>query len=453
MFWKRCFQLVVLLLGLWLIFDLVSRLGAEIFWFQEVGYLQMFLLRLKTQGVLWAIAFGITVGYLLGNLTLAQRLKYPKRQVLGVEASGWTPRPEGIKLRWLLPLVLGLNLLVGLMLFHYGQVALSYWHPNFNLPDVSPVIPALFRPEVIWQRVRQLLSEFWYLGLLLGLAIALFIYPQFLLSAIAVAISVILGLVLSGHWALVLQYFHPTPFNSSEPVFGRDISFYVFALPIGELLEFWLVGLFLYGLVAVTLTYLLSGDSLSLGIFRGFSQGQQRHLQGLGGCLMLVVALSYWLSRYELVYSTRGVAYGASYTDISVQLPAYTMLSILALASAIFLLWGTLFGLPKVSSRRFLFYGLGLYLVMAVGAGSVLPTLVQRLVVQPNELAREQPYIQRSIALTRQAFDLENIDARTFEPQGQLTYTDIQANDLTIRNIRLWDQRPLLLTAIPYNKM
>ena len=291
MFWLRCFRLVVLLLGLWLIFDLISRLGAEIFWFQEVGYLQVFLLRLKTQGVLWAIAFGITACYLLGNLALAQRLKYPKPQAFEVGASGWTPQPKEIGLRWLLPLVLGLNLLVGLMLFHYCQVAFSYWHPNFNRNYVSPLIPALFRPEVVWQLGKQLLSQSWYLGLLLGLAIALFIYPQFLLSAIAVVMSAILGLVLSGHWALVLQYFHPTPFNSSEPVFSRDISFYVFALPIWELLEFWLVGVFLYGLVSVTLTYLLSGDSLSQGTFRGFSQKQQRHLQGLGGCLMLVVAL------------------------------------------------------------------------------------------------------------------------------------------------------------------
>ena len=124
--------------------------------------------------------------------------------------------------------------------------------------------------------------------------------------------SVILSMVLSGHWAKVLQYLHPTVFNSSEPVFNQDVSFYIFALPLGELLEFWLVGLFLFGLVAVALSYLLSGNSLSEGSFRGFSLGQQRHLQGLAACLMLAVALSYWLRRYELLYSNRGVAYGAS---------------------------------------------------------------------------------------------------------------------------------------------
>jgi len=445
--WKSCSRLLVLLLGLWLIFDLVSRLGAEIFWFQEVGYLRVFLLRLTTQGVLWAIAIGITTVYLLGNLVLARRWKYPQPRALTIDSSvPVPPRRGGIRLRWLIPLVLGLNLLLALMLYHYGQVAFRYWHPAFNSPDVPPLIPALFRPGIVWQLVMQLISQNWAVGLVLGLAIALFFYPQSLLTAGAVAMSVILGLVLSANWIKVLQYFRPTAFNTAEPVFDRDISFYVFTLPFWELLEFWLVGLFLYGLIAITLIYLLSGDSLSQGWFRGFSPQQQRHLQGLGTCLMLAVALSYWLSRYELLYSPRGSVYGAGYTDVTVQLPAYIVLCLLAVAIAGWLLWSMLFWVPKGSSRRFLFFGLGLYVLLAVGAGSLLPVAVQTLVVQPNELGLEQPYIQRNIALTRLAFDLEDIDAITFDPQNQLTYEDILENDLTIRNIRLWDQRPLLET-------
>lgn len=128
------------------------------------------------------------------------------------------------------------------------------------------------------------------------------------------------------------------------------------------------------------------------------------------------------------------------------QLPAYTVLCLLAVAIAGWLVWSMLFWLPKGSSRRFLWFGLGLYVLLAVGAGSLLPVAVQTLVVQPNELGLEQPYIQRNIALTRLAFDLEDIDAITFDPQNQLTYEDILENDLTIRNIRLWDQRPLLET-------
>ncbi|MBH8573433.1 UPF0182 family protein [Nostocaceae cyanobacterium CENA369] len=469
MFWKWCFRLLILFLGLWLLLDLLSRIGAEIFWFQEVGYLQVFLLRVVTWGSLWVVVTGITAVYLLANLTLAQRLKYPRslqiQQIKGeevgfshelknflspqysrrddVRAPRYSQHFLTLKLRWLFPLVLVLSLLLALMLFHYGEIAISYWHSSVSKANLP--IPERFRPEIIWQFFKEIGSHIWYLGLLVGIAIALLIYPQLLL-AIAVLFGIGLGFTLSQHWAKVLQYFQHVTFNNSEPLFGEDISFYVFSLPVWELLELWLMGLFLYGFVAVSLTYLLSGDSLSQGIFPGFSPQQQRHLSGLGGCLMLLVALSYWLSRYELVYSTRGVSYGASYTDVTAQLPAYNLLCILAVAIAFYLLWQTLFWRPKFQYRQQVLYGLGIYLILVVVTGSILPNAVQYLIVEPNELQREQPYIQRTIALTRQAFDLEAIDARIFNPQGTLTEADIQKNDLTIRNIRLWDERPLLET-------
>lgn len=447
--------------------DLSSHLGAEIFWFQEVGYLQVFLLREAIRGILLVAVAGITAIYLLGNLFLAERWRYPqslkmesvRREEMKLSSeiknflspqysrSAETPISENLKplkLRWLLPLVLGLSLFVGLMLADYGEIVLSYWHEEVKQPNLP--IPELLQPETIWQLVKQIISQVWYLSLIVGVAIALLIYPQFLLGAIAIVLSFVFGWLLSQHWAKILKYFHPTPFNYSEPLFNQDISTYVFALPIWELLELWLIGLFLYGFIAVTLTYLLSADSLSRGIFPGFSAQQQRHLYGVGGCLMLAVALNYGLSRYQLLYSNRGVSYGASYTDVMTQLPAYSVLCVLAVAIASYLFWRTIFWRAQSRHRQWVFYGLGVYLLLAVSADSILPTAVQYLIVQPNELQREQPYIQRTIALTRQAFDLEAIDARTFNPQGQLTEADIKANDLAIRNIRLWDQRPLLET-------
>ncbi|OUL35659.1 hypothetical protein BV372_10180 [Nostoc sp. T09] len=469
MFWKWCLRLLIVFLGLWLLLDITSRLGVEIFWFQEVGYLQVFLLRLVTRGGLWVAVVGISAAYLLGNLRLAQRLKYPRllkiapvrreEAELSSELKNFlSPQyPRGdqtqapntqrfiqLRLRWLLPLALGLSLLVGLMLAHYAEIIWSYWSADVNKANLP--VSAVFQLENIWHLGRKIISQVWYLGLVGAIAIALLIYPQFLLTAIAILFSFLFGLIGYQNWAKVLEYFHPTSFNSSDPLFGRDISFYVFSLPIWELLELWLMGLFLYSFLAVTLTYLLSADSLSQGIFPGFSPPQQRHLYALGGGFMLAVAFSYLLSRYELVYSSRGVSYGASYTDVMAQLPADNVLFVLAVAIAFYLLWQTIFWKPKSPHRRFVFYGLGIYLALTVVGGFLIPTVVQYLVVEPNELQREQPYIQRTIASTRQAFDLEAIDARTFNPQGQLTEADLKANDLTIRNIRLWDQRPLLDT-------
>ncbi len=429
-----------MLLGLWLGFDLFSHVAAEVLWFQELGYLPAFLLRLKTQMGLWVIAFFTSASFLLGNLALAHRLKYPT--VRGEQEKEEQGNSLPLELRWFLPFVLTLSVLVGLILIYYGQAALSFWHPNINLPDLLPrlSLPSWLTLQVQWLRL-PLPIQIWQPILLLVLTISILVSPQFWLSAIALVITLLFGSALSQHWDSVLQYFHPTNFNRTDPLFERDISFYVFSLPIWELLKFWLLGLCLYGLVAVTLIYLLSAASLSQGKFSGFSAPQLRHLYGLGGCLMLAIALHYWLGRYELLYSTHGVAYGASYTDVIARLPVYTGLTLLAVAVSVLLLWQTTF-----SSRILTLRLSGSFLAVVVVASWLLPLVLQRLVVEPNELARERPYIQRSIALTRQAFALDKVEVQTFNPQGDLSAADLQENDLTIRNIRLWDTRPLLQT-------
>ena len=466
---RRIFKWLVVLLGLWLGFDLVSHLVVEILWFEEVGYLAVFLTKIKTQLGLWALASSLSAAFLLFNLKKAQRLTSPptppplgkggKTRPNASRGEGGNippfPRREGglgglgfssgMGLHWLLPLVVGLSLLVGLILLHYGQVVVSLWHPDLTKPSVSPLLPQRFSLGSIWQLLMPF-PPVWEAGLLLGLAVAILCLPQFFLKITAIALSLGLGLIISAHWDKVLPYFHPTAFNIAEPLFSGDISFYVFTLPVMQLLEFWLFGIFLYGFVAVSLTYLLSGDSLSGGNFPGFSSAQLRHLHGLGCMFAFSLAFSYWLQRYELLYSTRGVAYGASYTDVTA-LPGYTALSLLSGAIALFLFWRTIFcSKVKQEYPRQLISGLILYLALSVFAIWLFPALVQRLRVQPNELAQERPYIQRSIALTRQAFGLDDIDVETFDPQDRLNFKAISANNQTIRNIRLWDTRPLLRT-------
>ncbi len=453
----RISPLILLLLGLWLLFDLASHLTAEILWRSEVGYLPEFWLRLRTQLGLWVLAFCTSSGFLLGNLALASRLKNLTPNPSGLAKRGTDlatphgrrggvtpPLHSGLRLRFLLPVVLGLSVLAGLILIYYGQKTLNFWHPNVKLPSTSLHLAP-------W--VHQVSIPMGQLGLLLGLVIAIFINPQFSLRAIALLISLLLSFLLSRRWVMVLQYFHAISFNRTEPLFNQDISFYVFSLPIWEMLEFWLLGLFLYSMVAVALIYLQAANSLSEGLFAGFSLPQRLHLHILASLLMLVIALHYWIAHYQLLYSIDGVNYGASYTAANVQLPIYIGLNVLAVAIAIYLLLRMIIlsKAVKASSKlvpypHHLVYVLGLYLAVAMVGGEILPIAVQRLIVQPNELVRERPYIERTITLTRQAFNLNQIEAQTFDPQGQLTASDLLANNLTIRNIRLWDKRPLLET-------
>ncbi len=448
---KKFYRLILVLLGLWPLFDLASHLAAEVLWFDEVGYLPEFWLRLKTQLGLWAIAFFTSSGFLLGNLATASRLKNTGK--LGDVGRGRSLSniPPSLPLPILLTVLLGLTMLAGWIVIFYGQKAVSFWHPSLKLLSISLHLPPWLQ-VLEFVHLQQFPIPIGSLGLLLGLSFAIFIHPEFSLRAIALLISLLLSFLLSEHWVVVLQFFHATRFNRTESIFNRDISFYVFSLPFWELLDFCLVGLFLYSLASVALIYLRSGNSLSEGRFPGFSVAQRLHLRSLGSILMLAIALHYWIARYQLLYSTRGVNYGASYTAVNVQLPIYTGLSFLAVAIAIYLVLQIIVlsqdvkaSLQLIPYPRQLVYVLVLYIAVAV-SGEILPDVVQRLVVQPNELARERPYIERTIALTRRAFNLNQVETQIFDPQGQLTASDLEKNNLTIRNIRLWDKQPLLET-------
>ncbi|PLZ93084.1 UPF0182 family protein [Fischerella thermalis] len=466
---NRIFRVITLVLGLWLLFELASRLIAEILWFDEVGYLQEFLLRLQTQIGLWAIAFLISISFLLGNLVIANRLKHPSgkmgrrwgrgnKESMDERFSASSPglptsASSTLKLRLLIPAVVGLSALAGVVLIYYAQTAFDLWFVNIKLPILSWQLPPLLQFFSQLYRSEEIRIPAVNAGLLVFLTIAILITHQFWLKAIALLISLLLAFLLSARWVTVLQFFQATSFNSTDPLFQRDISFYVFSLPIWELLKFWLLGIFVYSLASVSLIYLRSSNSLSEGWFPGFSVPQRLHLNALTSLLMLAVGLHYWLLRYELLYSKSGFNFGASYTEVNVQLPIYTGLSVLAVAIAVYLLWQIYILSKRQKTRlrpipfpRQLIYLLALYVALAGLSGEILPTIVQRLVVQPNELAQERPYIARTIALTREAFNLNAIDAETFDPQGKLTAADLKENQQTIRNIRLWDSRPLLQT-------
>ncbi|MDX2100026.1 MAG: UPF0182 family protein [Leptolyngbyaceae cyanobacterium bins.59] len=456
---NRFLQLLTVLFGGVFLFDLAARVGAETLWFQEVQYLPVFLLRVGVRLLLLTLVSSFSTAYLLGNLTLANRWKYAQVPPEGSPGQGinasqsarlrssdspqvFLPLSPKLGLRSLLSLGLALSLLMAGVLVDVGQRAVTYWQSG---PIRSTPLTSYLSLQRFWQLGNVGLEQMALLGGVMGIVVALIMAPRLWLRTIAVLLSLLMGWLLSKQWAVFLQFFYPTSFNQVEPLFGRDISFYIFALPFWELLERWLFGLFLFGFAAVALTYLLSGDSLSQGRFPGFSSAQQRHLCGMGAGLMATIGLSYWFSRYELLYSQRGVAFGAGYTDVAAQLPMNTGLSLFAGTIAGYLLWHTLFWQPKFPKRPWVRIGLVMFVgfgVLAIG----VPEVIQSVIVEPNELARERPYIERTIALTRKAFALDAIDARNFIPQGRLTEADLQANELTVRNIRLWDERPLLET-------
>lgn len=457
---------LIILVGVWLGFELFSHVIVEGLWFQEVGYLGTYLKRLFWQCGLWGTTTGVSLWFLSGNLRQAQRHRWhsipeipassERRRERNKPLFNLLPESRPIGLFWLLIVVLGLGGLTGLMLLYYSQVAYDVWTPDLTLPSITPPLPSPFFFNSVPELLTQLRNHLWKVGVVSSIVILILFDAQLWLRIMSIVFSMVFGLVLSGNWTRIFQYIYPTPFGEIDPQFSQDISFYVFKFPFWKLLNFWLGGLFLYGFIGVTLVYLLSAKSLSQGKFPGFSRQQLCHLYILGSLMMAILGLYHWLARYQLLYSTRGVVFGASYTDIHVELLINTVAAIAAVGIAIWLLikgitgWGKSTqrrSLKRTSLKRLPFSPVPLICYLGILIIGLFSTEgVQSFVVEPNELARERPYIERSIALTRRAFNLDQIQVRTLEGTGSLTAQDLQENRLTINNIRLWDSRPLLET-------
>ncbi len=418
---------------------------AEGLWFDELGFLTEFWVRSRTQILLGSIILFASLGFTFFNFSTADKLQFNRNCLLPNQAN----LSVGLGLRALLPILFFLGVVISSGLFHHVRIAIT----ELSTTRTPLPTPLGLNFNANWQLAQSLVTQPIWLGLICLGAIALITSPASLLRVAAVILSICFSITATEEWARVLPALNPSSFNQLDPVFNEELSFYIFRLPLWELVEFWLSGILMFVLVAVTLEYLLAGNTFSQGRFAGFSSGQQRHLSAIASGLLAVTAMGDWIRRYELLYSPQGVSYGASFTDIYVGLPVNTALSFIALGLAATLA-GRAFG-GKFLTRRVRISGgvlearpvvgaIALYLLLTLLGNTLAPWLVQRLVVQPNELQREIPYIERTIAFTRNAFDLANIETKEFNPQGTLTTVDLEENRSTIDNIRLWDTRPLL---------
>lgn len=253
-------------------------------------------------------------------------------------------------------------------------------------------------------------------------------------------VALIVGASTSGAWETVLLYLNHGNFNLTDPIFNRDVGFFVFTLPFWQGLRTWLFVATIFTLAATAITY-------GLG-WRGWEVRTPAlaHLSILGAFLLLLVAWQYRLDAYQLVYSERGAATGASYTDVHAQLPAYNLLSLITAATAILLVVTAYLR----RAWRAVVVLLVIWFGISILAGNVYPGLIQRFQVSPNELNLERPYIANNIEFTRRAFDLHTVEPVDYDTSQQLTADALRAEPQTIRNIRLWDYRPLLQT---YNQI
>ncbi|MEO7683842.1 MAG: UPF0182 family protein [Gemmatimonadaceae bacterium] len=247
----------------------------------------------------------------------------------------------------------------------------------------------------------------------------------------------------AGSWMDLLKFINRTAFGATDPVFGRDIGFYVFVLPAIATLLGSLRSLVILTLFGVVVLYILRGR-ISLPPQRiTLSSPADRHVAALLVGYLFLTALQIWLVRIpELLYSTTGPLVGASYSDLHARLPALHAVA----GTAIIGIGLVLYGMLRGKIVWFTLMGAAAYVIVSILAGGIYPYLVQRFVVAPTELTRELPQLRSHINATRQAWGLANVETRDLSGDAGLSLDDIRANSATIQNVRLWDRTPLLKT-------
>ncbi|MFO8090431.1 MAG: UPF0182 family protein [Desulfatiglandaceae bacterium] len=274
-----------------------------------------------------------------------------------------------------------------------------------------------------------------------GLSSQAYSVARKLLIWVAAAAVVLGALFLAGksssQWENILLLFNSIPFDQTEPIFQKDFSFYVFTLPVLQFIRSWLLN-------AIIIILLISGvfyyaSAILNGREFGFRGKIRTHLTLLATGIFVLIAAGHWLGRYDLLYSPTGAVYGVGFTDRFATLPARTILTFVALAgAALLVVW------MRRGGKRLLVAAIGGYAVLSFIGGTMIPIMVQRFQVQPSEMARERPYLANNISFTRAAYGLEDLERKDHPARGEVDPQTVENNQGTIKNIRLWDEGPLL---------
>ena len=246
--------------------------------------------------------------------------------------------------------------------------------------------------------------------------------------------GVFAGLAAAGRWQTWLLWRHAQHFGMADPQFHRDISYFTFTYPFQRFLLGFVMVVLILSLLTSTVTHYLFGGVRLQTAGEKISVAARVHLSVLIGLVVLGKAVAYWLDRYGLMFSLRGVVQGASYTDVHAVLPAKTLLTGIAIICAL------LFFANIVVRNILLPAGaLGLLVVSAIALGGIYPAYVQQFQVRPNEVVREGKYIERNINATRTAYQIDKVDVQQYPAVATADKTALRDDKGTIPNARLLD--------------
>ena len=384
------------------------NLWTDAIWYRSVGFDSVFWTRLGVQAGLFIAAAVLALVVLLGNLLIANRMAPPPdperpgqlRVVAGRLAEAQRQAERSARAR----ATGGPFGAFGVSGGRQGTGELTFSWEGEEIPDIVPI-------------------------------------GNWVIAAVAVLLALGIAGAVTGAWETLMLWIHRVPFSATQsvtdPIFGRDISFFLFELPFFRFVQALINGLLLASLLVAGARYLLA-------VTRGgevFVTRVRVHLAVLGGLYLISVAFGYQLDKYELVYSSAGVATGVSFADANARFFAYDVLTFLSGLAGALLIAGAF--------TRWM-WPLGAIVIIWFSASIVLgrlyPEAIQRLSVDPNTYAQEEPYIGNNISMTRLAFGLNAWESRSYGGAAPLTEAAIQSEEDTFTNARLWDYRPLQTT-------
>jgi len=372
------FLIIAVLIVLWLILGAVIDPAADYIWFASVGFGAVWTTQFAYGVALFVLGLAIGLVFLLGNLLLAWRW-------------GHEPTDEAFA----------------------AQAHTRTWRISDAEVDMLSLAAALPRRTI-----------------------------RTIVAGVAIFFALLFAFRLPAAWQTVALWLHAVPYAPTgaatpDPIFGLDLGWWLFSLPMLHLVVD--VAVLLIGL-----TLLLTGVAYGLVALRGGDVTSRRpvlHLAVLGGLLLLTIAALQWLGRYDLSYAQNGAVPGVTATDSAVRLPLMALTSVTTVVLAVAVI--VLAVLRRGRATRLVAAVGGGWYVLLLLAGAIAPALYQQLVVTPNQNSAEAPYIANNIALTREGFGLDSWQVESYTGKAALTATDVSNDQATFDNARLWDYRPL----------
>lgn len=318
---------------------------------------------------------------------------------------------------------------IGLAVAFSGLFFLAMW-VNLAIADrLAPPLATLRSEDELVQRYRTFVGR----------------RPILVRTVVAVVLGLLAGTGASAEWQSWILFTNGGSFGVTDPQFHRDVGFFVFKLPFLSFVVGWAFVALVVVVIVTAVAHYLNGGIRLQGPGQRVNAQVKAHLSLLLGFIALVKAAGYYLQRYQLDLSTRGYRQGALYTDVHVQLPAINLLIFISLVS---------FVIFVVNIRRqgwvLPVIGLGLWAFVSVVAGAIIPAIVQTFSVQPDQLAKELPYIQRNIDATRLAMGIDNVRIDRFADSQGMTPAQAAGHLSSIQDARLWDPQ---FAGTSYNKL